>query len=276
MAEISLGIRVLTGQDLRPRVVRFRHPAPRRSSTSTGASSAARWPSGSAHRAGARRRCLRHADAARQRGVLRHLRGAGGAGAGPAPGRRRCVGERARGRAGRPRLGRLHAGRHGTRPRASARARCSAGWKRRGHRSRPSWTLFDASSPAPISTGACPSRRSPRCSATPTPPRFTTRFVAGPGRPPRTRRPRRATHAAPLTARAEILMTRASSKPAPAAPVRVPAMKPKPVAVPARPADGVYAYFALACAITWTMALPAALAWSITKSPRPWPSPARD
>jgi CAAX protease family protein len=71
-----------------------------------------------------------------------------------------------------------------------------------------------------------------------------------------------------LTARAEILMTRASSKPAPAAPVRT-VMKPNFGAAPARPTDGVYLYFVLACAITWTMAWPAALAWMHHQSPAP-------
>jgi membrane protease YdiL (CAAX protease family) len=46
-------------------------------------------------------------------------------------------------------------------------------------------------------------------------------------------------------------------------------MKPKFGAGPARPTDGVSLFFALACAITWTMASPAALAWMHHQSPAP-------
>jgi membrane protease YdiL (CAAX protease family) len=46
-------------------------------------------------------------------------------------------------------------------------------------------------------------------------------------------------------------------------------MNPISAAVPASRADGVYLYFVLACAITWTMASPAALAWMHQQSPAP-------
>ena len=63
-------------------------------------------------------------------------------------------------------------------------------------------------------------------------------------------------------------MTRANSELAGAAPVRT-GMKRNSGAGSARPTDGVYLYFALACAITWTMAFPAALAWMHHRSPAP-------
>src|SRR5450631_4124888 len=46
-------------------------------------------------------------------------------------------------------------------------------------------------------------------------------------------------------------------------------MNPISPAGPASRADGVYLYFALACAITWAMASPAALAWMHHRSPAP-------
>jgi len=46
-------------------------------------------------------------------------------------------------------------------------------------------------------------------------------------------------------------------------------MKPNLGAGPTGPTDGVYVYFLLACAITWTMAAPAALAWTHHQSPTP-------
>jgi len=46
-------------------------------------------------------------------------------------------------------------------------------------------------------------------------------------------------------------------------------MNPISPAGPASRADGVYLYFALACAITWTMASPAALAWMHHQPPVP-------
>ena len=63
-------------------------------------------------------------------------------------------------------------------------------------------------------------------------------------------------------------MRRANSKLAGAAPVHV-GMKPDFGADPARPTDGVSLYFALACAVTWTMAWPAALSWMHHQSPAP-------
>ncbi len=46
-------------------------------------------------------------------------------------------------------------------------------------------------------------------------------------------------------------------------------MKAISTASPASHADGVYVYFLLACAITWTMASPAALAWMHHQAPAP-------
>ena len=46
-------------------------------------------------------------------------------------------------------------------------------------------------------------------------------------------------------------------------------MEPSFGAGPARTSDGVYLYFVLACAITWTMAAPAALAWVHHQPPAP-------
>jgi uncharacterized protein len=49
----------------------------------------------------------------------------------------------------------------------------------------------------------------------------------------------------------------------------VPSMNQNSGGAPTSPSNGVYLYFALACAITWTMAWPAALAWMHHQSPAP-------
>ena len=154
---------------------------------------------------------------------------------------------------------------------ASARGRCSASWRRRGRHSPPWWTLFGAPARLRLSgpAGGDPGDRHV-ARAMPTRPRFTVRFAAGPGR--RRSVTRAAAPGADRVRRNPDSVRQSETSARAACPCDMGLISD---VGPTSRSDGVCLYFVLACAITWTLAAPAAFAWRHHQSPAPMAVAAR-